>query len=443
MKIHFKSDTVYILGFFLLVIAAGTLLLSLPVSWAGSPEKPKLALIDSLFTATSAVCVTGLITVNTADYSRFGQTVILLLIQTGGLGIISFTSLFLLIPGRRLSFRRLRTIKSFSLNGVEHDPAKIVRDIVFFTLVIEILGALALYSFFLKAGTARSAFSALFHSISAFCNAGFSLFPESFEGFNSTFPVLIILSLLIITGGIGFIVLQDLSRRIRGRKKRLSYHTKLVLFITAILIVSGAGAFWFLEGNNTFQGMSPVNRAVNALFQSVTPRTAGFNAVVQSRLTQPSKYLTMLLMFIGGAPGSIAGGIKVSSAYVVLLFMLKSANEQGEINAFSRRISPATVNSAVSYFFKALFLLLLAVGLLSLFESPRGAELDEIVFEAVSAFGTVGLSLGITSNLSIPGKLTIIATMFTGRIGLIAFLFLVGSKSKGRFVYPEADILIG
>jgi len=444
MNRFIKSDTFYLLAFFLIVIAVGVAFLCLPVSWSGTLQRTGgLPFIDALFTAVSAVCVTGLATVDTVGFSRFGQVVILLLIQTGGLGIFSFTSLLLIVPGRRLPFRRLRTIRSFSIEGVEHDPFKIVRNIIVLTVLIESLGAFALYPIFSEKGVPDSGFAALFHSISAFCNAGFSIFPDSMEGFKAEPLVLIVLSILIVTGGIGFIVLQDLAQWIRGKKKNLSFHTKLMLALTAVFIVVGAIFFGLIEGNNAFAGMSPLDRAVNALFQSITPRTAGFNAVPQTMLRQPSRFLTILLMFVGGAPGSIAGGVKIATSYIVLLVMLRQANERGEINAFGRRFSPSTINSAVVYFIKAVFLLISAAVILSIVEGPRGADFSQIVFEVTSAFSTVGLSLDLTKALSLPGKLVIIGTMFTGRVGLLAVMFLGGSTNDSHFVYPQADILLG
>ncbi|HSV56694.1 MAG TPA: potassium transporter TrkG, partial [Magnetospirillaceae bacterium] len=394
-------------------------------------------------TATSAVCVTGLVTVDTSTFTRFGQIVILALIQIGGLGIISFTSIMLVLPGRRLPFRRLRTIRSFSVEGVESDPVRIVRGIVVSILLIEGLGALILYSLFTRAGVPDALFAAVFHSISAFCNAGFSTFPDSLVRFQRYPVVLAVVSALIVAGGIGFIVLQDLARRVRGRKRSLSYHARLMLWITAVLILAGAAAYFFLEGQAAFLGMDPLDRAANAVFQSVTPRTAGFNAVPQTALTQPSRFLTILLMFIGGAPGSIAGGVKLATAYVVLMVMLTKANEKGEINAFGRRLTPEIINSAVAYFIKSAFLLVIASGLLSISEASRGADLGRIVFEVTSALGTVGLSLDFTSGLSTAGKLVIIATMFIGRVGLLAILFLGGGARARARVYPRAGILIG
>ncbi len=440
----FKSDSVYLLSFFLGLIAMGTLMLCLPVAWSGTTApRSYLPFIDALFTATSAVCVTGLASVNTADFSRFGQWVIMLLIQFGGLGIISFTSMVLLIPGRRLPFRRLKTIKSFSIDGVEHDPVKIIRNIIFATVIIESTGALALYAAFTGLNVPHRAFSAVFHSVSAFCNAGFSTFPDNLESLNGKPAVLLIISFLIVTGGIGFIVIQDLTWWIRKKKKTLSYHTKLILIATSVLILGGACAFWFLEANNTFAGMNLVEKGANSLFQSITPRTAGFNAVHQTDLRQSSKFITILLMFIGGSPGSIAGGIKVATAYIVLLVMLKPSNEAGEINAFRRRLSPATINTAVVYFIKAIFLLVATAGLLSLIEGPRGADFSQIIFEVTSAFGTVGLSLDFTDKLSVLGKLVIICTMYIGRVGLLAIMFFGGSTRADSIVYPQADILIG
>jgi len=444
MRRVFKSDSAYLLVFFTVVISIGTFLLMLPSAWAGRTGRSvRLSPVDALFTSTSAVCVTGLTIVDTADFSRFGQLVILGLIQVGGLGIVSFTSFMLLLPGGRLPFRRLRTIRSFSVQGVENDPVRILRAIVVSTFLIEGLGAAALALLFDRLGHSDPVYLGIFHAVSAFCNAGFSVFPDSLERFNREPLLLGTVSILIMTGGIGFIVLQDLSRRILGKKRNLSYHTKLMLSITAVLVVAGAAAFWLLERDHAFAGMSEPVRAVNALFQSVTPRTAGFNAVHQAGLRQPSKFLTILLMFIGGAPGSIAGGVKIATAYVVLLVMLKRANERGEINSFRRRLSPETINSAVIYFIKAAFLLIFAAGILSVVEAPRGADFGHIAFEVTSAFGTVGLSLDFTAGLTPAGKLVIIFTMFTGRVGLLAFLFLGGSTRAGNFVYPEAEILIG
>jgi trk system potassium uptake protein TrkH len=216
-----------------------------------------------------------------------------------------------------------------------------------------------------------------------------------------------------------------------------------VLLLTGFLITASAAAFWLLERNHAFAGMSSSGKVFNALFQSITPRTAGFNAVPQVALGQASKFLTIVLMFIGGAPGSIAGGIKISTAFLVLLVMVRQPNERGEINAFRRRLSPGTTNAAITCFLRAGLLLLIATALLSLSEGGRGTDLGRIIFEAVSAFGTVGLSLNVTSGLSTVGKLVIIVTMYAGRVGLVALALPAMNWKSVHIVYPEADVLVG
>ena len=439
-----SSDAVYLLGFFSFIILIGALLLYLPAAWVGTSAYPgRLAFIDTLFTSASAVCVTGLVTADTSGFSRFGQTIIMLLIQLGGLGIISFTSILLTIPGGRLPLRRLKTIRSFSVEGVEYDPIKIVRNIVFFTLLIECLGSFLLFLEFERMGVEAPGFTAAFHAVSAFCNAGFSIFPDSVERFNTHPLTLGILTLLIVSGGIGFIVLQDVERRIRGKSKKLSYHSKVVLFSTLVLIILAALAFWLIERQGVFADMNFLDSVMNALFQSVTPRTAGFNSVTQIQLHQPSKFLTLILMFIGGAPGSIAGGIKVTTAYTVMIVFMRRPDTQGDYTAFRKRITASTANDAVDYLLRAGALLVCATGILSLTEGLIGVDFGHIVFESVSAFGTVGLSLGLTPNLSFAGKIVIIATMFAGRVGLIALAFPGTHRKGGPVTYPAANILLG
>jgi len=434
------SDALYLLAFFAFVIAAGSALLMAPAAWSGPG---RLGFVDSLFIAASAVCVTGLATVDLADFSRYGQLVVLVLIQVGGLGIISFTSLFLLVPGRRLPFRRLGSIRSFSLRDVEHEPRRIVRGIVAFTAIFELAGAAALYPVFRGADVDDAAFAAVFHSVSAFCNAGFSPFRDSLERFADRPYALGVVSLLIASGGIGFIVIQDLERRVRGRRRALSAHSRLVLPVTGFLVAGGGLAFWLLERDGAFSGMAPLDAVANAVFQSVTPRTAGFDAVAQTEFGQTSKLLTMVLMFIGGAPGSIAGGVKISTVLLVALAIFRAPDSRGERSAFGYRFAGETDGKALSYFVKALFLLGGAVVALSLIEGPRGAALDEIAFETVSAFGTVGLSLGLTPRLGAAGKLVLIATMFAGRVGLVALAFPARAARNAEAFRPEAELLVG
>ncbi|GAB1482326.1 TrkH family potassium uptake protein [Treponema sp.] len=441
---HHASDAYYLLAFFALVIGIGSLLLSLPFSWsAGTDQRDSIPYIDALFTATSAVCVTGLITVDTALFSRFGHIIILLLIQIGGLGIISFTSILLTIPGRRLPLRRLKTIRSFYVSGVEYEPKKIVRTIVIFTFGIEAVGAVLLAFFFKRAGAADPVFSGLFHSVSAFCNAGFSVYTTNLELFSKHSEILLSIAFLIVAGGLGFIVLQDLERLLLRKRKRLSYHSQVVLGMTGLLILSCTFLFWYLEKDAAYAHLGSIDSMVNALFQAITPRTAGFDAIIQDKLRQPSKVMTLFLMFIGGAPGSIAGGIKVTTAFVIAVVMVKRPDKNGDITILKRRLSAKTTNDAIVYFLKAGALLFVSALALSLIEGTKGAAFGDIVFESISAFGTVGLSLGLTTELSTAGKLIIIGTMFAGRVGLIAIAFPALRREADDIAYTEGTVLLG
>jgi len=444
MRVFLRSDAFYLLAFFSMVIAIGALLLLVPGVWLGTSAQPgPLKPIDALFTATSAVCVTGLITVDTAGYSRIGQVIIVALIQIGGLGIISFTSILLTIPGRRLPLRRLNTIRGFYIDGVEYNPVHIVRNIVALTLTIEALGAIALAIFFRNAGIPNYAFAGIFHSISAFCNAGFSIFSLNLEEYYGNVPILVTIMILIVSGGLGFIVLQDLYRWARLKRHRLSYHSKVVLFMTGMLITVGTLLFFLIERPRQYREMNIVVAGVNALFQAITPRTAGFDTVPQGLLSQPSKLLTLLLMLIGGAPGSIAGGIKVTTAFVVAVVMFRRPDRNGDITLARHRLPAQTINDGIVYFLKAIALLLTAVLALSLTEGLRGIALGDLAFEVVSAFGTVGLSVGLTASLSTAGKLVIIATMFAGRVGLIALAFPSGEQDRHDITFPRGNILLG
>ncbi|MFQ3547539.1 MAG: potassium transporter TrkG [Termitinemataceae bacterium] len=329
------------------------------------------------------------------------------------------------------------------MDGVEYDPRKIVKSILLATLVIEGAGAFMLSLLFKHAGVDDFWFAGIFHSVSAFCNAGFSLFPDSLEGFSTNLPVLVIIMVLICLGGLGFIVIKDLLQVVSRRYRYLTYHSKVVLGMTALLILFGSITFFILERRGAFASFTTSQAVVNALFQAVTPRTAGFDTVPQTLLRQPSKVLTLLLMFIGAGPGSIAGGIKVSTVFVILVMLFRTPDGQGDIAVRKRRISSETIHRATIYFLKALLLLLSAAFLLSMIEGLHGKPFDAIVFEVVSAFGTVGLSLGLTDQLSVLGKVIIIITMFAGRVGLVALAFASGRVKEYDITYPEASVLLG
>ncbi|MDR0628486.1 MAG: hypothetical protein LBG24_02365 [Treponema sp.] len=436
-----KSDAFYLLAFFLIVIALGTTLLLLPGSWQGPAP---LKALDAFFTAASAVCVAGLGVVDITAFSREGLIVIMLLIQIGGLGIISFSSVLLTIPGNRLAIMQRNTIQGFYIDGVEYQPHRIVRNIIGFTGIIEAAGALLLALCFRQAGVENWIFMGLFHAVSAFCNAGISPLAGGITGFADNTPLLLVIMALIVLGGLGFIVLQDILEVWVGKKPRLSYHSRIVLVITAFLILGGTAGIFILERTRLLSGMDMFPGAwVNALFQSVTTRSGGFEVLPQGRLSQPSKLLTGLLMLIGGAPGSIAGGLKITTVFVVFLVLVRKPDEQGDIKFFHHRIAGETLNKGVVYMLKALVLLLVCIAALTIFEGIQGKSLGSLVFEVVSAFGTVGLTLSLTPSLSAGGKLIIIIAMFAGRVGLVALAFPAIGRRNYAITYPEGSILLG
>jgi trk system potassium uptake protein len=431
----------FLLLFFVGLIGVGSFLLLLPVSWQG---RIPLRVIDAVFIATSAVCVTGLTSVDLADFTRFGQTVVLLLIQTGGLGIITFSTLLLMLPGRRkMSFRARHFVQSYSIPVVEHDPARMTFYIVTFTLGIEIAGAVLLYPWF-KARVHNPVFMSVFHAVSAFCNAGFSPIRTSLEEYRTSPYLLLVVGGLIVCGGIGFVVVVDVVKRLAGWKRALTFHSRIVLWTTAVLIVAGALAFYVMEAGHTMADLSLGHRVVNALFQSITPRTAGYSSLPQGGLSLPSQMLTMLLMFVGGSSGSTAGGIKTSTACLVMLQLMAQRDPDGQIVALRRKIDAGTLADALLFSVRAIGLLFMAVFVLLLFEIGSGKSFISLAFESFSAFGTVGLSMGVTPTLSFGGKLVLIATMFTGRVGLVSLAGRDHRPRAKRLVdYPQGEVLTG
>jgi trk system potassium uptake protein TrkH len=306
-----------------------------------------------------------------------------------------------------------------------------------------LFGTLSLSYFFKQAGVQDWFFCGLFHAISAFCNAGFSLFSNNLEGYVYNVPVIVIIMLLIVTGGLGFIVLQDIANVLQKKKRYLTYHSRVVLAMTALLIIPGTVFFLLVERTRAYKDLPFGLAVIQAMFQTITPRTAGFDSIAQNLLSQPSKIITILYMFIGAAPGSIAGGIKVTTAFVVGSVMLRRPDKNGDIRFRHHRLVAETINNGIVFFLKALLLLLSSAMALSIIEGLHGQDFDSIVFEVVSAFGTVGLSLGLTPQLSVMGKLIIIATMFAGRVGLVALAFPGPYKKEYPINYPEGKVLLG
>ncbi len=427
-------------GSFLLMIAFGTVLLALP--WSSSDGK-SLPLLDSIFTSTSAVCVTGLIVRDTPAYfSTFGEIVILLLLQAGGIGILTYTSLFGVLMGRRIRYKNLNLIKeSFgAMSG--HSVLDLLKLVILFTFTIEIVGALLLIPVFAKdASGLRMIYLAVFHSVSAFCNAGFSLFSDSFISFKGNYLLNFVICSLIIIGGIGFPVIADVWNSRRYTK--LSAHSKLVIRITLWLIVIGWGLIYLFEGhtNPYFWRMSAPERLMSALFQSITARTAGFNTLDIGLMGTPALIVLICLMFIGGSPGGTAGGIKTTTFAVAAKSGFVFLTGKREVNIGGRRVSQASQFRAQGLAFFAVMVLVVAMMLLT---ALSGMSLLNAAFEAASAFGTVGLSTGVTSGLNSLQKVVIIVLMFVGRVGPVSLALSLGFREKGELAHrPEIDVLTG
>ena len=433
-------------GYFLGFIGAGTFLLSLPLSWSGAGGRSSVRIIDAFFTAVSATCVTGLITVDTALWSRFGQIVILGLIQAGGLGIVSFGMIYLAMPKARIPLRETQMIRSSFVAEQMPQGRSVIKSIFITTFLIEGIGAVVLSIAFARSGRSAPVFSGLFHSVSAFSNAGFSLFSEGLVSYRSDFLVNIALMVLIVLGGIGFMVIRDLRNRTFNSRRSLLFHTRLMLAATSVFIVAGFLGYLLLDSTGVFSHLPPGERILAALFQSVTTRTAGFNTVDQAALSPTARWLTLTLMIIGGGSGSTAGGIKLSTAFILFLVLFQGVNERGDIRFLSRRISSMEVGRAAIFFLKAMALLFLSIMTLGVLELPgeTGFLPSDIIFECVSAMGTVGLSTGITSRLSVGGKIVIAATMFMGRVGLFSLVIrTVRDRAEKLIEYPKGELLIG
>jgi len=448
MRRGIPSSKLVLFGYFALLMTAGGLLLwALPV-WPGDS---RLSLLDAMFTSVSAGAVTGLITVNTADFTRLGQLVILVLIQLGGLGVIAFSTLYLTQPRKRISLQRRAFISEYFVDSVEYNPRLIVRNIILTTMFLELLAAMALYFGMRANGVESPLFVSVFHAISAFCNAGFSTFPDSLERFVSTPAVTVPIMLALVLGGLGFVVYRDVFRRLEPAslstsRHILSLHTKIVLLATAIAVVLGLCLFTVFEWNGAYANLTPGRKILAGLFQSVTPRTAGFDTVAQGGLSHPSIVLTSLFMFVGGAPGSIAGGVKITTVFIIIWFALGGADENGQARIFRRKLPATTISRATSFTIKALLIVATSLLLLTTTESVagHGFAFRDLVFEVLSAFGTVGLSTGITAGLSGAGKVVIMLTMFAGRVGIISLTLPIPGRRWEKLVdYPTGEVLIG
>lgn len=442
-KLKLSFPQIIVFGY-LIIILFGGLLLSLPLSSRNGTWSPY---INSVFTATSATCVTGLVLYDTfVHWSLFGQIIILILIQIGGLGFMTIITLLSLFLRRHIGLHErkllMQSAGSLKIGGI----IRLIRRIAFGTLIIEGLGTIILATRFCpQMGFWKGVYNALFHSVSAFCNAGFDLMGKfgkfsSLTTYRSDAVVNLTIIFLIVIGGIGFIVWNDIITY-KHHYKKYQLHTKIVLTSTFVLVIGGAILFFLFEYNSSFAGLNSYEKVLAALFQSVTPRTAGFNTVEMSELSESGHLLTMIFMFIGGSPGSTAGGIKTTTFVVLMMGAVASSKHYSHINIFKRRLDESIVKEASAIATLYLFVVL-ACTMLICFIQPF--SMKDVLFEVISAAGTVGLSAGLTTSLNNISKLIIMFLMFGGRVGGLTLALLLAEKKVNVLINrPVEKILIG
>ncbi|MBC7961273.1 MAG: Trk family potassium uptake protein [Vallitaleaceae bacterium] len=457
-SIDLKPTQVLVLGF-LAVILIGAFLLDLPISNKGGHSA---GFIDALFTSTSAVCVTGLAVVNTRDqWTIFGKVVLLLLIQVGGLGIMTITTTMFILLGKKIRLKERLIIQEAMNQYTLAGMVRLIKNVFLGTILIEGIGAFLLsVKFVPEFGFLKGIWMGIFHSVSSFCNAGFDI-----VGYESLVPyvgspiVNFTVMGLIILGGLGFTVWLDILRTIKEKFKyqytlkrtfqKFTLHTKLVLVLTLSLIVFGFVFFFVLESMNpnTLGPMGLKEKLLGSLFQSVTPRTAGYNTISQTGMTDASKFMTIILMFIGGSPAGTAGGIKTVTFGIIFLSVVSVIKAKDDVEAFGKRIAWDLVRKALTVAVISMTLIIAVTMVLTLTEVDEKFSFLDMLFETVSAFGTVGLTLGVTPYLTIVGKLIISLTMFIGRLGPITMLVALTLKNKknknGTIKRPEEKVMVG
>jgi trk system potassium uptake protein TrkH len=444
---HLSPERMFILSF-AGVIVTGALLLYLPFSAAQSP----IPWVDALFQSASAVCVTGLATVDVGqDLSTAGQVVLICLFQIGGLGILTFSAVFFVILGRGLASKEHDIMQSVFLYAPRRDLASMLKFILLSTFLYEAAGTLLLWARFSQDFPwGEALYKAAFHAISAFNNAGFSLFSDNLVSYQGDWIVNLTFMGLIVAGGIGFIVHYELHLRIFGQQRRLSVHTKTVLVTTGVLIVGGAALFFVFENHRILKDLPWNHRLLASLFQSITPRTAGFNTVDIGMLANETILLMITLMFIGASPGSTGGGVKTTSASLLFLIMWSRLRGREEVNIFNRTIPRELLQRTISIMLAATLSICFVMSILLLtadHSGPPGASRHlfvEYIFETTSAFGTVGLSMNLTPSLNTPQKLAVVLMMFAGRVGPLTLAFsLARMVTKKSFTYAEEGVMVG
>lgn len=441
-----KSFSPYmtILLSFMVVTILGGILLSLPISMR---DGKSVKLIDGFFIATSAICVTGLSSIDIGNvYNIFGQMVILVLIQLGGLGVITFTSVIIIMISKKIGYYTKKIVQEDINIDTTFKIEEYVKKVILSVIVIEFIGTVILFFEFIKKfGFLKAVYYSFFHSVSAFCNAGFSLFSDNLYEFKNSFIINMTIPLLIFLGGIGFSTILNCYNVLRKKEKRLTSTTKLSIKISIFLVIIGMVAMFFLEYSNksTIGNLSFGQKLEASFFQSVTTRTAGFNTISILGLKRSTSLLFVILMFIGASPGSTGGGIKTTTIGLIILGTLAILKNKDTIEYDKRSVSWRIYSKAITVLFISLIYTTICVFLLILFE--RNKNLLDLVFEVFSAFGTVGLSRNLTPSLADISKFILIVTMFVGRVGplTIALALSKSNLKKGRYTYPQENILIG
>lgn len=438
------SPYVLILLSFVILLLVGAFLLMLPISLQSGQFGNFL---DSLFTATSALCVTGLVVndVNTT-YTILGKIIILILIQLGGLGVLTFSSMVLLTISSKMGYYTKKIVSEDINYNILTEIPTFLKQVFLVVFLIELIGAILLFFTFVTKMPLFSALGyAIFHSISAFCNAGFALFPNNLENFTGNFSINFVITSLIILGGIGFASILDICNVFCGKRRKVSVSTHVAIYMTLILIILGSIFTFLLEFKNakTLANIPMYQKIFASYFQSVTLRTAGFQTINLSYLTMPTIILYLLLMFIGASPGSTGGGVKTTTVGVILLGIVNAITGKEDIEYRKRKISWSIFNKACAILVSSLLYITIMIFLISIFDKEKGFL--PLIFELISAFGTVGLSMGLTSSLSVPTKLILIVTMYIGRVGPLTIIYAISRKRRkeGKYKYPEETILIG
>lgn len=427
---------------FILVIFLGTILLMMPAS---SAQGKVTAPVDALFIATSATCVTGLVVVDVGSYfSLFGQIVILLLIQVGGLGLMTISTAFAIVLGQRLTIKLESTMYKVVGGSQSLNVLNLLKNTMFVTLIIEGLGAAFLYiRFSMDYAPLRAFYYSIFHAVSAFCNAGISLLPCNLSSYVGDYIINIGITGLIILGGLGFNVIIDLHHFIfrKSKVRKLALHSKIVLLVTALLLIGGAIIFFLVEYHGIMKGLSIKEKLLASWFNSVSARTAGFNVIDIGSLSKASLLISMVLMFIGASPGSTGGGIKTTTFAVLVLSIIGMFKGTRDLSIFNRRIPNSNSREATSLVVLSATIIFIVLFFLLLLEP---FSFEDLMFEAVSAFGTAGLSTGITPMLSTLGKLLIILLMYVGRIGPLTLIYAFAVRQGTvNLSYAEEKIAIG